>query len=104
MFSSPLQAGNRKPFAAMYRDVGVTSIIDGASPHKLVSLLYQQLGIEIARARGALARRDVLEKCTAVNKAVRIVQEGRRRQPRRQPARSLRLHGAAPDARQPPRR
>jgi flagellar protein FliS len=65
-----------RPGSAAYQDVNATTAIDGASPHKLVSLLYATLASEIARARGALARRDVPEKCRAIGKAVRIVDEG----------------------------
>lgn len=78
MFSSPQTFGMRKPYATAYREVGASTAIDGATPHKLVSLLYAGLAAEIARARGALSRGDVSTKCAAVSKAVRIVEEGLR--------------------------
>jgi len=65
-----------RPGFSAYQDVNATTAIQGASPHKLVSLLYATLASEIARARGALARGDVPEKCRAIGKAVRIVDEG----------------------------
>jgi flagellar protein FliS len=62
--------------ATMYRGVQASTAIEGASPHKLVSMLYQAVAGEIAAARGALARRDVAEKGRAIGHAVRIVEEG----------------------------
>jgi flagellar protein FliS len=75
--SSPGQyPTQRNSFANAYRTVGASTAVTGASPHKLVSMLYVGLLGEIARARGALARRDVAEKGRAIGHAVRIVQEG----------------------------
>jgi flagellar protein FliS len=76
MFSTSQTLGNRKPSATFYREVGASTALDGASPHKLVSLLYAALASQIARARGALARRDVAEKGSAISHAVRIIDEG----------------------------
>ncbi len=76
MFSPSLQAGMRAPAAAMYRNVNAVTALEGASPHKLVSMLYQAVSAEIAAARGALARGDVAEKGRAIGHAVRIVEEG----------------------------
>lgn len=78
MFSSTSFQGSRRPSAAAYRDVGASTALDSASPHKLVSLLYTALSSQIASARGALARRDVAEKGRAISHAVRIVEEGLR--------------------------
>lgn len=76
MFSSSTQFGSRKPSATVYREIGAATALDGASPHKLVSLLYGALASQIANARGALARRDIAEKGRAIAHAVRIVEEG----------------------------
>ena len=76
MFSSAPQPGSRPPVAMMYRNVNASTSIEGASPHKLVSMLYRAVAGEIATARGALARRDVAEKGRAIGHAVRIVEEG----------------------------
>lgn len=78
MFSSPQFHGSRRASATAYRDVGATTSLDGASPHKLVSLLYSALASQLAGARGALARRDVAEKGRAISHAVRIIEEGLR--------------------------
>ena len=76
MFSNPRSLGAQRPYVSAYREVNASTAVEGASPHKLVSLLYQTLASEIAAARGAIARRDVAEKCRAVSKALRIVEEG----------------------------
>lgn len=78
MFNSPQSYGVRKPFATTYHDVGASTAIEGASPHKLVSLLYGALVSEINCARGAVSRGDVAEKCRAIGKSIRIVDEGLR--------------------------
>lgn len=80
MFNSNLSQafGSRQPFANAYQDVGASTAVDGASPHKLVSLLYEALAAEITRARGAIVRGDIAVKATAIRKAVRIVDEGLR--------------------------
>ena len=76
MFSSSQYLGSRKPSATAYREVGASTALDGASPHKLVSLLYAALVSDIASARGALARRDIPEKGRSISHAVRILEEG----------------------------
>ena len=76
MFSSAHHLGSRPPSATTYRDVNASTAVEGASPHKLVSLLFQTLGREIAAARGAIARADVGEKCRAISHAVRVLEEG----------------------------
>jgi flagellar protein FliS len=62
--------------STMYRGVSASTSVEGASPHKLVSMLYQAVAGEIAAARGAVARNDIPEKCRAIGHAVRIVDEG----------------------------
>ena len=74
--SSSLTLGSRRPSATAYREVGASTSLDAASPHKLVSLLYAALASQIAAARGALARRDIAEKGRAIAHAVRILEEG----------------------------
>ena len=76
MFTHSPHAGMGPPAAAMYRNVNAITALEGASPHKLVSMLYQAVSAEIAAARGALARGDIAEKGRAIGHAVRIVEEG----------------------------
>jgi flagellar protein FliS len=75
MFATSPSSGRRAPIAA-YRDIGGRSAVDGANPHRLVSLLYGALADRIHTARGALARGDIASKAKAVASAVRIVEEG----------------------------
>lgn len=76
MFNPTFHTGARTPAMAMYRNVNAVTALEGASPHKLVSMLYQAVCSEIAAARGALARGDIAEKGRAIGHAVRIVEEG----------------------------
>ena len=78
MFSTSPYLGSRKPATLAYREIDASTALDGASPHKLVSLLYATLAGQIANARGALARRDIAEKGRAIGHAVRILEEGLR--------------------------
>ena len=76
MFSSPPHLATRRPSAAAYADVGASTALQAASPHRLVSLLYEALASQIAGARGALSRQDIPAKGRAIAHAVRIVDEG----------------------------
>lgn len=76
MFSNPRSYGSPRTSATAYREVGASTALDGASPHKLVSLLYSTLASELAAARGAIERGNVAEKGRAILHAVRIVDEG----------------------------
>ncbi|CAM4367143.1 flagellar export chaperone FliS [Comamonas aquatilis] len=59
-----------------YRQVGVQSMVDGASPQQLIKMLFDGLVASINAARGAMERGDVGEKVRHIGKAVRILQEG----------------------------
>ena len=59
-----------------YREVGVTSAVDGANPHRLIQMLYDGLLESIAQARGAMRANNVELKCHSLSRAVRIVEEG----------------------------
>ena len=76
MFSTAHHLGSRRPSATAYRDVNASTAVEGATPHKLVSLLYQSVASEIAAARGAIGRSDIAEKGRAISKAVRLIEEG----------------------------
>jgi flagellar protein FliS len=76
--ASPFRSPAATPLAAMYRQVGTSSEIDHASPHRLVTMLYDGLLESVAQARGALTNRDIDAKGRAVGRAVRIVEEGLR--------------------------
>ncbi|MBW7832832.1 MAG: flagellar export chaperone FliS [Simplicispira suum] len=62
--------------ASAYRQVGIQSGVDGASPHLLIKMLFDGLVQSLNAARGAMARGDVAEKGRQLGKAVRILEEG----------------------------
>ena len=62
--------------ASAYRQVGVQSAVDGASPHMLIKMLFDGLVQSLNAARGALQRGDIAEKGRQLGKAVRILEEG----------------------------
>jgi len=64
--------------AGVYRTVGVETGVNGASPHRLVAMLFEGFGDAVNQARSAMQRREIEGKCTAIGRAVRIVDEGLR--------------------------
>ena len=71
---SSRNASGAKAFA--YRTVGVETGVAAASPHQLVTMLFDGFNAAIAEARVALDRGDVEAKCKALGRALRIVDEG----------------------------
>jgi flagellar protein FliS len=68
-------------FAAggLYRQVGVESqLAGGATPHRLVAMLFEGFMEQVAIARGALRDGQAVVKGQAIGRAVRIVEEGLR--------------------------
>lgn len=80
MFSSPFQAapGRSNQFANLYRQVGIETGVSTASPHRLVQMLFDGLGEQIAQARAALIDGRVEAKGSHIGRAARIVDEGLR--------------------------
>ena len=62
--------------ASAYRRLEVETSVDAASPHKLISMLYDGAIASMQRARAAIEQGDVAAKCEAVTRAIRIVDEG----------------------------
>ena len=62
--------------ASAYRQVGVQSVVDGASPHMLIQMLFDGLLQSLNAARGALQRGEIDEKGRQLGKAGRILEEG----------------------------
>jgi len=59
-----------------YKNVGVQSSVEFASPHQLIDLLFDGLVVALASARGALQRGDVAAKGIQIMRAVRLLDEG----------------------------
>lgn len=68
---SPAQSG-----ANAYARVGVETGVMGASPHRLIAMLYEGARQAIAQARMHLQNGSVAERGKAIGKAIRIVEEG----------------------------
>ena len=64
MFTDPRKA---------YRDTHATTSVSGASPHKLIALLFDACQESLATAKGAMMRGEVREKANAIKKAIDIV-------------------------------
>jgi flagellar secretion chaperone FliS len=59
-----------------YQRINVETSMHTIDQHQLVNLLYEGVLNAIATARGAMARGDILAKCNAISKAIRILEEG----------------------------
>jgi flagellar protein FliS len=62
--------------ASAYQRINVETSMHTIDQHQLVSLLYDGVLGSVALARGAMERGDVLGKCNAIGKAIRIIEEG----------------------------
>ncbi len=62
--------------ASAYARVGVETGVMGASPHRLIAMLYQGARQAIAHARLHLQQGNVAARGAAIGKAIRIVESG----------------------------
>ena len=78
MFSAPHSSSNpqARQFAGAYHQVGVQTMVAGASPHGLVALLFDGFMAAVQRAKGAMRQGDVAVKGQSIGHAVRIIDEG----------------------------
>jgi flagellar secretion chaperone FliS len=78
MFSAPHSSSNpqARQFAGAYHQVGVQTMVAGASPHGLVALLFDGFMAAVHRAKGAMRQADIAGKGQAIGHAVRIIDEG----------------------------
>ena len=72
--SSPF--GRPGAMANAYRRVGVETSVEGASPHRLIDLLFDGYMEALARARSCLRDGQIEAKGKAISQAARIVDEG----------------------------
>lgn len=74
---SPLHMAPPQHLSNVYRQIGVQSAVSGgASPHRLVAMLFEGALDAIAQARGALRDGRIETKGRAIGRAARIVEEG----------------------------
>ncbi len=64
--------------ARAYASVGLQSGAMSASPHKLISMLFEGAMVAILKARQHMAAGNVIEKGVAINHAVSIIDSGLR--------------------------
>jgi len=76
MFAPASSRTASSAFAGAYRTVGVETGVAAASPHQLVTMLFDGFNTAIAEAKNALAQGRIDAKCKAMMRAVRIVDEG----------------------------
>jgi len=57
-----------------YRSIDLVSKIEAASPHRLISILYDELILSLAGVKGAIRRRDLLRVNDGRARAQSIVQ------------------------------
>lgn len=57
-----------------YRQTASAAVAEEASPHRLISMLYDGVLERLAIARSSIARRDVTAKLRAINGAMAIVE------------------------------
>ncbi len=76
MFASATGSAFTDRHAAAYRQMGVSTGVNSASPHGLIGMLFDGLIGAIAEARGAMRARNIPVKGRAIGRAVRIVDEG----------------------------
>ena len=77
MFAATYSASRSAPtLANAYRQVGNETGISGASPHKLVQMLFDGFVESVAQARGALRGRQIEAKGRAISRALAIIDEG----------------------------
>jgi len=63
-------------FAQAYRTVGTEIAVNGATPHRLIAMLFDGYMDALARARGALQAGQIEVKGREFGRAARIVEEG----------------------------
>ena len=59
-----------------YRNIGVESIVDSASPHKLVLMLFDGARAAVSSAKAHLSSRDIGAKCKSISQAIAIIDGG----------------------------
>lgn len=70
--------GSFSPNASAYAQVGVQTGVASASPHQLITMLYDALCQQLLVAGDAITAKQVSRKGEALSKAVRILEDGLR--------------------------
>lgn len=73
-FGSPFSSARNS--AGAYASVGVQTGVAGATPHRLVAMLFDGFVDSVAQAKGAMRAGQIEPKGRAVSRAARIIEEG----------------------------
>ena len=76
MFASATRSNVPQRQAGAYKQAYAATGVAGASPHRLIGMLFDGLVGAMAEARGAMRSRNIPAKCNAIGRALRIVDEG----------------------------
>lgn len=78
MYATMTTPAQRTPnaYANAYRQIGVQTGIDAASPHRLVAMLFDGFVEAVLRAKAAIAQGQIELRGQAIGRALRIVDEG----------------------------
>ncbi len=68
--------GQRGSAANLYSRVGIETDVGNASPHRLVTLLFEGVFSAMSQARAAIGAGDIGLKARCLSRAVRILDEG----------------------------
>lgn len=68
-----MNAMMKQKFLNQYQQTSVETGLENATPHKLVTMLYDGIIGNLAAAKGAIQRKDFEQKAEKMNKAVSIV-------------------------------
>ena len=58
---------------AQYRQVNAAAMVEDASPHRLIQLMFEGLMARLATARGEIMRRDIPARAKSIGSAVAIL-------------------------------
>lgn len=78
MYAPTTSLAQRSPHshANAYRQIGVQTGVDAASPHRLVAMLFDGFVEAVLRAKTAIAQGQIEQRGQAIGRALRIVDEG----------------------------
>ncbi|MEW5943427.1 MAG: flagellar export chaperone FliS [Pseudomonadota bacterium] len=62
--------------ASAYSQVGIETGIAAASPHKLISMLFEGAILSVSAAKAHMQRSEIAAKGEAISKAIAIIDEG----------------------------
>ena len=70
--------GTRRNAAQAYSNVGLETGVIAASPHQLITMLFDGALVAIIKAKTHMEKREIVEKGNAISKAIMIIDSGLR--------------------------